>query len=401
MSQRWFALACACAALADASRVVLPVSPAHTQAGHILFDDAVVFNRTLYLRDLPEHERAFVHDALRDVLPAYDMLYMRRPARDQKVAFTALRIELAQRAPPCTQSFGGTSLLHAAWLYDVNFHAHWDNLWPLVDAIQTLPGCDVDTLNCTQSLTLHKLPTYPIAPRNRPVLVWQLVDALFDQVVDGQSTFGRPDEVLCFDQLMWGRGPRFGGGHQVGFPDDNVQPAPLRELDVRFARVVSGLRRFAYNFAGVPQPEPVARPRRTPNVMLVHRDTSTQRHLIHGEQALADCSAIATCVECCDFHNLDLHGFLSFMREQDVLVGVHGSGMTNVIYARPGALLIDLIDKVDASIWAHKFRAMSEAAGGSFVAQPSTYPAADLGQARQVIRDWAMNRTVQSKTTQE
>ena len=48
----------------------------------------------------------------------------------------------------------------------------------------------------------------------------------------------------------------------------------------------------------------------------------------------------AICTECCDWKQNSFKQSLQQISRADVVVGPHGAGLTNVLYARPGAAVV-------------------------------------------------------------
>lgn len=258
-----------------------------------------------------------------------------------------------------------TALFYSPWHVDNMFHLHNDNVLPIVHTIQRTPGCNASALTCAHPTVLYRFPGSRASTRNR-VAAAVVLDRIVDSHRSWRALWGARGTV-CISQVVWGRGPYLMyAGNQPWYtgphPDSNywVLSGGRPPLDLRQSarRAVAALQRRA---TAAPRPVQVL-----PRAVYITRGHSGTRSIGNATGLLAACRrAIAVCVECCDWKSASFDDALSVVRDADLVFGPHGAGLAHILYARPGAKLVQFGDGVP---WKDQFSALAGAnRGGEFV----------------------------------
>jgi len=306
----------------------------------------------------------FVHDVLRGTLPQYQ--YFIRGRVDN---FPSVRIETRNNPlPACSKVWDCTAVL-SLWHPDNQYHLMNDNIIPLLINLQSNPACTYtarDGFLCTPALALFLLED-DADRNNRAVSSARfLLDVLTPNRYTAVQLFNTHHEVHCLKRMTWGRG-------RLGFA-------------IPLDRSVASAVRILREYAGVP-------PR---SVYLAQQAHDTTKHIAkytallmsrqHGTpRSIADVGLVEQaclmtnvyCRRCCEFgarglgvkdtsSRPRLQAMASELANADILLGAHGAAMSLVLFARRGAITINVMPE-DENIWNIIFPRMAVANQGHSV----------------------------------
>ncbi|CEP01616.1 Glycosyltransferase 61 catalytic domain-containing protein [Plasmodiophora brassicae] len=247
--------------------------------------------------------------------------------------------------PPsfCDEHVRGTSFLSSVWVANNAFHAHNDNLLPLfwqadrLGVVPLLPNC-----------TLFEIPS------DRPELaVLHDTKARMFGTIRGMP---RDQRTVCLDHLVWGYGPQ--PFYRSWFEIDALAPAPYwYEFAHRWQRYVRQLYR------------PKRPADRSNRVVFFHRTGGGGRAMAQAdfEAFVGDLQARhldVTVISGGDQFD-DIVGLLEIMQDASCVLGTHGAGLVNALYARDGAALVEL--RTDYAFETRLFENVALDAGLSYV----------------------------------
>ncbi len=218
------------------------------------------------------------------------------------------------------------AMFYSPWHVDNMFHLHNDNILALVDTVRHTPGCQQDTLECDLELTLYQ---FKGDPARKPVKAEEALGLIFDNRRHSHMLYEQADQTpICFSRVVWGRGPCF---------MYEVQQAP--SLLRRAQAAVAALRWKAFHKL---------------EISSMNKQTSSSKHVVYisrghsGPRSIGNITTLmdecrrtgAICTECCDWKQNSFKRTLQKIAHADVLMGPHGAGLTNILYAQPGASLV-------------------------------------------------------------
>jgi len=251
----------------------------------------------------------------------------------------------------------------------------------MVNMIQNLPesfGCNRTTLKCKDGSTHLQKVLYDFEPSGgtscaKGVVMEQVIDMLFDKSHPWDSIFQNENKPVCFRRFVWGNvrpKPFYKVSKNSGeFPSQsfNVNGARCWDAGWRQAtqEAVVALNSYLRGALNMPS-RPGPRGTKKIHAVYVPR-TDPVRGLDEGsvKELLETCARHDwTCTACCDWGTETLKSLLSRFGDADVVMGAHGAGLAHVLYARPGAIVLDF--GLEAN-WGQYFAMMADANLGSLV----------------------------------
>eukprot|EP00164_Ancoracysta_twista_P003116 GFYU01004154.1.p1 GENE.GFYU01004154.1~~GFYU01004154.1.p1 ORF type:complete len:844 (-),score=168.68 GFYU01004154.1:121-2652(-) len=147
---------------------------------------------------------------------------------------------------------------------------------------------------------------------------------------------------------------------------DDAAPKPLRTARNRV--VMTGLKSFLLQSFQIPQWKTamdIRPPGHKPQLTLISRVNSPNRVLKDEAklvEAVEDTLGIEISVVCLE--DMALEKQMEIMVETDILIGLHGAGLTNVFWLREGSALLQIVpNRVMATSWHTSFRRLGQSVG--------------------------------------
>eukprot|EP01041_Mallomonas_annulata_P011839 gene11839-24820_t len=246
----------------------------------------------------------------------------------------------------CTSYFNGTLHVSSRGTIHNLFHALNDNVLPIMAQIVTdlfmapefahLPRINLGGFHVpADHARRHQGGT-----SNLPHV------KLFNELFQGGDVHVKKADGMCFRRVVWGTGLR------IHYIDALVV---LRRLTADFARSLV-LRAynppvptpFSYsNTSATSGPEsslPLRRGGHPLRVLLISRGAGGKGRSMQGEKLILDRLQRmgAAVMMCCDFDKTDLSSQLAMALHADVIIGLHGAGLVNAIFAPRGCILVEL-----------------------------------------------------------
>eukprot|EP00039_Didymoeca_costata_P030998 m.32612 g.32612 ORF g.32612 m.32612 type:complete len:520 (+) comp8431_c1_seq1:82-1641(+) len=240
------------------------------------------------------------------------------------------------------------------WHTDNMYHLHNDNILPLVANILSTPGCETN-LTCDLPTVHYELEADP-EKLVKEVKAAKILNMIFtktksykDMFVDGAPT--------CVRRLSWGRGPhmtyfkfsKYFNGRTHGYGRRPIftnggERAKTFWLQ-RSKMVISALNLRVRQELGLPIQREHAFSGGVGKFKLLYIERS------HGDRMFPPGTTDIlldvckqkniVCEICCNWKQDSLQDILRKIGDADVLLGVHGAGLSHIYYAKVGAMLID------------------------------------------------------------
>jgi len=328
-----------------------PALPALHTSSFLDFANVAVAEGTLLLYGASAADAAFVRDVLRGTLPRYQYFINGRVD-----SFPPVRIATRNHTlPACARVWDCTAVFLSLWHPDNQYHLMNDNIVPLLVNLQSNPACAYTARGgfvCTPALTLFLLGDD--ADRNSRAVssARLLLDLLAPSRIPAITLFNTQRETHCVKRLTWGRG-------RLGF---------AVPLDRSVARALRVLREYAR------VPTATVQGRANVSALLVSRPHGAPRSITDmGPVARACLATGVQCRPCCDFGarglgaaGARLQTLVAELAGADILLGAHGAGMSLVLFARRGAITINVMPE-DEGTWNVIFPRMAVANQGHSV----------------------------------
>ena len=214
---------------------------------------------------------------------------------------------------------------YSPWVQNNMFHLHNDNIIPLIETIRNTPDCSNTTLKCNGTTTLY---SFDYDSYRKPVAAANALSKLFDR----QERWASLQAKTCFKTLVWGRG-------RLGFYDDNP--------DV--VNSVKALRKITYSpYQGLSVMKYALYMPRSPG----------SRHISDPRNIFRACNIMKiTCIPCCNWKNWSAS--LDLIAGASAIIGPHGAGLANILYAQPGATLVQFDNTNIGRVWNPIFERMA------------------------------------------
>jgi hypothetical protein len=281
-------------------------------------------------------------------LPRYKRFFLDREVFDLPTPKWVLHDEQMDVRKHCSLGFRDEiAFFSSAWHTDNMFHLMNDNILPLVYSLMRAPWCNATTLKCAHPTTLYQLAADPKRLQKEGIFGRTRSEGyhIFDGTSPADKVLGT-NQNTCFRALTWGRGP-----------------VPFYRKGARFWSVSQGI-------ASVLNAKLRAHfhlpPRNGGKRKVIHIKRSPPRYIIDAGPLMAACQkAWLQCEECCNWMSDKQAEVLRRVGDADVIMGRHGAGLAHVLFAAPGATLIDFGARPN---WRHTFNSMAKAnANGSYV----------------------------------
>ena len=303
-------------------------------------------------------------------LPAYE----KRTIPYRSAFWPAPVIEITDNALDATLECIGNRVrdevasLYTPYLENM-WHLHNDYLLPAIHNLRGSPACHPDTLVCKHPKVIYSLPISGlVAPA---VLAAGVERIIFDEVRPAKQLFNNAHggRGVCFRHFGWGRGPRFfyhgpvlSRQHPEEWPFGPPTDWQVHFQDARrCVRALNILLRRHYNLS---MPRPARKGLAT--AVYIGRPGKSGRTLKSIAPLFAACEnePRVTCAQCCDWQRGTMKDVVLQVGDADVVMGPHGAGLAHILYARPGATLIDW---GVTQVWHAQFELMAQSNGGGLL----------------------------------
>jgi len=215
--------------------------------------------------------------------------------------------------------------------YHVNNMAHLfnENVLPLVETMQFPQD---------RSRTLVTYPAHGTGG-HRALPIWhQMLQSLRISTTSSDNI-----REGCVKHFVWGLGIKpFWHAHRI----------------IQTRRTLVRLRMTLFPALGLRYPSQSA-----DTMICIRRTSGSQRSLPDESFALVASAMNSTCNYCCDFRKITLRDQIRLISRASVMIGLHGAGLMNVIFAKKKAVLVELFGSKGIT-WAVHRRAVQSIHGG-------------------------------------
>lgn len=349
--------------------------------------DSLAFQRSgarqeVRLHSVSQAEEDFIRSFLRGKLGGYRHFFERAilpvPAFD--IVLTTLATAWQQPAPVCATFLNVTAFFISPWHIDNLFHLHTNNILSLIQGIQASPHCDAATLQCSPPSRLFLFPSDTIRTSrgvSASVMLSKIMDAGVDTVgslfaAGGTNRNKAGAGATCVAAAVWGRGRElfyYQVPNQHSLTERADEPLPLADLRrTTDALVMRAKAAFPSNrtlSSSRPQHERASLLTLTRDSCLDGRALSPTALPIIARLAPLHGLSPSTLRDA-EFRQRSFSSLLHTLQQTDVLLGTHGSGLTNIIYLPRGRVLIELYPYGKRQ-WNRPFRNMAWSRGALYL----------------------------------
>lgn len=333
-----------------------PLQVIHTNS-FIDLKNVVVIGHEVHLYDVSYADEVFVRDILHGHLPEYQFFINGVVGNLQTVGIRTSRNSFETKG--CMRMWNVSAVFLSLWHPDNQYHLMNDNIIPLIVNLQSNPTCTYTTPTgfvCNPPLQLFTLKDDPARNRRAVSSTQMLLDMISPYRETASTLF--VDKPQCVEHLSWGRG-------RLAF---------AIPIDSSIRRALHILREYLY----IPHSEaniPLQYKRGEYNVLVIDREAKGSRYINNMGDIFRACrSENASCNVCCDYGARGIVGIntepmrnvIKRIWTADVLLGAHGAGLSLMLFARRGVVVIDFMDHAER-VWNNIFPRMTIANHGHFI----------------------------------
>lgn len=349
--------------------------------------DSLAFQRSgarqeVRLHSVSQAEEDFIRSFLRGKLGGYRHFFERAilpvPAFD--IVRTTITTAWQQPAPVCATFLNVTAFFISPWHIDNLFHLHTNNILSLIQGIQASPHCDAATLKCSPPSRLFLFPSDAVRTSrgvSASVMLSKIMDAGVDTVgslfaAGGTNRNKASAGATCVAAAVWGRGRElfyYQVPNQHSLTERADEPLPLADLrrttDALVRRAKAAYPSNRSLSSSRPQHEGASLLTLTRDSCLDGRALSPTALPLIARLAPQHGMSTSTLRDA-EFRERSFASLLHTLQQTDVLLGTHGSGLTNILYLPRGKVLIELYPYGKRQ-WNRPFRNMAWSRGALYL----------------------------------